>query len=357
MIPTHVPEAQLALPGLTALSVAADDALTFNTVTGEIVRGSSLGAEVVVRGPGVGTIAGIDFALITQSGAPSIGSFAMASFNVSARGEVNATGDAALVILSQEAVVIAGRIDVGASVLEGGSGGYDSEAGPGVGGAADTNGFPEPACGGGGFGGRGGAGDDDGLRNGGAGGTTYGDATLTLLQGGSGGGRGENGRGGGGGGAVQITSLISITVTGVITAPGDGGRPDQEGAGGGGAGGAIFLEAPSIFWTAPGILAVNGGGGGGGNTFTDNSGPGARGLPSTAAAQGGVSDALIPDGRGGAGAAGGANNGSDGSGFAPSGGGGGGGGRVRVLTFSGFAPAGIVASPNAAISAGRISVR
>ena len=154
---------------------------------------------------------------------------------------------------------------------------------------------------------------------------------------------------------VQITSLVSIAITGTITAPGDGGRPDQQGAGGGGSGGAIFLEAPSVSWASPGILAVNGGGGGGGHLLFGTSTPGMRGLGSSVAAAGGVSN--LADGRGGAGAAGSANVGGDGTGAVASGGGGGGGGRVRVLTFSGFAPMGLVASPTASLSAGSITVR
>ena len=136
-----------------------------------------------IRAAGTGTIAGIDFATVAQPGGPSIGSFAVASLTVSAMGQVTAVGSPALAILSQGAVVIAGTIDVGATVLQGGSGGYSSETGPGVGGTADTSGAPEPAGGGGGFGGRGGDGDDDTAafvtRSGGAGGMTYGDAALT----------------------------------------------------------------------------------------------------------------------------------------------------------------------------------
>lgn len=365
MIPTHVPEAQLLLSGLAALNIPDDQGLIFHTDTGQIQRRTSSGVDEI-RMAGAGTIAGIDFRVVTQAGSPAIGSFAMASFDVAERGQVRAVGDAALAILSQGPVTIAGNVDVGANnmgtdALVGGPGGYDAESGPGAGGRAETDGAPEPGGGGGGFGGRGGNGDDDtaafDTRSGGEGGVVYGDAPLTILQGGSGGGQGENGRGGGGGGAVQITSLVSIAITGIIMAPGEGGRPDQQGAGGGGAGGAIFLEAPSVTWTTPGILAVNGGGGGGGNTFTDNSGPGERGQGSSTAAVGGVSDAFLPDGRGGAGAAGASNVGGNGTGVVPSGGGGGGGGRIRVLTLSGFAPGGLMASPSAALSAGPITVR
>lgn len=359
LMPTHVPATQLDLMGLADLSVEATQGLIFHTDTGQIQRRSTMGL-VEIRATGVGLISGIDFALVPQASGPSIGSFGVASFNVAAGAFVTAEGEAALAILAQGAVVIDGTIDVGAVALVGGGpGGYDAEVGPGAGGRAELPGLPQPGGGGGGFGGRGGAGDDDtavfDTRSGGAGGVTYGDAQLTVLQGGSGGGQGENGHGGGGGGAVQISSLVSITIRGVITAPGEGGRPDQEGAGGGGAGGGIFLEAPSVMWASPGILAVNGGGGGGGNTLISTSTAGERGRASTTAAPGGVSS--LGDGRGGAGAAGATSTGGDGMGLAPSGGGGGGGGRVRILTLSGFAPMGLVASPEAAASAGRISVR
>lgn len=356
MVPTHVPEAQLALGGLSALAVGAGEGLIFHTDTGQIQRRSGMGL-VEVRPAMVGTVNGIDFALVSQTGGPPIGSFAVARFEVAALGVVRTVGDAALAILSQQAVVIDGTIDVGATELDGGPGGYDSETGPGVGGAADGSGLRDPGGGGGGFGGLGGAGDDDGVLGGGggSGGLTYGDALLTVLQGGSGGGRGDNGPGGGGGGAIQITSLVSITLSGTITAPGDGGRPAREGAGGGGAGGAIFLEAPQVVWASPGILAVNGGGGGGGNGPLTTSTPGERGRASTSRAAGGVSS--VGDGRGGEGAAGAENTGGAGSGFVPSGGGGGGGGRVRVLTFAVAAPGALVVSPAAARSDGRITVR
>jgi hypothetical protein len=96
---------------------------------------------------------------------------------------------------------------------------------------------------------------------GGAGGTypgTYTNADTGLEP--------NPGPGGAGGGALQISSLVSVTVTatGAITAPGGGGANTVSGGGtGGGAGGGILLEAPLV--TVQGTLAANGGGGGGGD--------------------------------------------------------------------------------------------
>jgi hypothetical protein len=96
---------------------------------------------------------------------------------------------------------------------------------------------------------------------GGAGGAVYGDADLSVLQGGSGGGSGSyggatnnaGGGGGGGGGAVKITAQ-SIVVSGAINANGGTGGGQSRGTagggdgglGGGGSGGAIWLRASGV---------------------------------------------------------------------------------------------------------------
>ncbi|MFT3695091.1 MAG: hypothetical protein QM831_18280 [Kofleriaceae bacterium] len=135
---------------------------------------------------------------------------------------------------------------------------------------------------------------------------------LVPLVGGSGGGGGgdasSNGQfgypGGGGGGALQISSRISITLTGSIDARGGKGYGTNtiDGGGGGGAGGAILLEAPTV--TVNGPISVDGGQGG-----PSGSGPGGIGATLHAIAASGLN--FVGVGQGGSG-------------------GGGGGGRIRI---------------------------
>lgn len=130
---------------------------------------------------------------------------------------------------------------------------------------------------------------------------------LIPLVGGSGGGAGGDATtgvshgwaGGGGGGALQISSRVSISVTGAIHARGgDGyGEMSVDGGGGGGAGGAILLEAPAL--SLSGMLIVDGGNGG-----PSGSGPGGNGATGGNLATGGASFAQA--GQGGSGGGGGA---------------------------------------------------
>lgn len=100
------------------------------------------------------------------------------------------------------------------------------------------------------------------------GGSSYGDAKLIPLIGGSGGGgggghtTGRGGAGGGGGGAILIASSGNITVNGTITASGGSGGNGgyQAGCGGGGSGGAIRLIANGI--SGGGTISANAGIGG-----------------------------------------------------------------------------------------------
>jgi hypothetical protein len=148
------------------------------------------------------------------------------------------------------------------------------------------------------------------------GGATYGNASISPLQGGSGSGCNCAG----GGGAVQIVAGSSIVIgaNGFISAGGGGGAGVN---GGGGSGGAILLEAPSV--VIRGSVAANGSGGRG--TMPGSSG-GTRDQP----APGGV-------GGGGNGSAGASINGTDAltvaNGTGPAGGGGA--GWIRINTAPG----------------------
>lgn len=104
-----------------------------------------------------------------------------------------------------------------------------------------------------------------GAGNGGIGGSTYGNAFLLPLVGGSGGGGGifaggQHGAGGGaGGGALLIASSVAIAINGTIKADGGFGgchNSVHAGHGGGGSGGAIRLIAPTI--TGSGALTAKG---------------------------------------------------------------------------------------------------
>ena len=136
----------------------------------------------------------------------------------------------------------------GATALPGGKG-----LGPGGGGGGPTSNYPY--AGGGGFATAGGS---QGA-NYGAGGSSYGNARIIPLIGGSGGGgqagstSASNYGGGGGGGAILIASSTTITVTGTITAKGGDG---YNGAGGG-SGGAIRLIANTI--SGNGTVSAKGG--------------------------------------------------------------------------------------------------
>ena len=132
---------------------------------------------------------------------------------------------------------------------------------------------------------------------------------VIPLVGGSGGGGGGDATvgnttgwaGGGGGGALQISSRVSITIAGTITARGGAGyglATGTDGGGGGGAGGAILLESRAI--GGAGKLVVDGGSGGPGGA-----GPGGAGATGSTPAQPGASFAASGQGgSGGGGAAG-----------------------------------------------------
>lgn len=108
--------------------------------------------------------------------------------------------------------------------------------------------------------------------------SSYGNALMVPLRGGSGGGGGGDvdgagGGGGAGGGALRIFSSTSIAVTGAITANGGTGGTEPVSnvrGGGGGSGGSIHLIAPAI--TGSGTLSAVGGGHGNGVSFVASRG-------------------------------------------------------------------------------------
>lgn len=235
---------------------------------------------------------------------------------------------------------IAGRINASASGSTDGNGAsHDNGAGQPPGAPADSllGSAGASFCGKGGDGAPLGAGAGFGTQAV----APYGNPTLIPLLGGSAG--GNHAGTGYGGGAVQITSLVSIDVSGEIVANGDGGGSGSTsiGGNGGGSGGAILLEAPTVSGT--GKLFANGGGGG---SLTET---GADGLESAQGAPGGGQT-------GGAGAAGATVAGAAGSQVVgkdtDNGGGGGGAGYVRINSTTGVSSFTGTASPGLSTACG-----
>jgi len=260
-------------------------------------------------------------------------------------------GSRSLIVVAAKAVDLQATIDASATggqnsaLSTPGPGGFTAAMGLGAGGNGVNGTGSWRGGGGGGFGSVGGAGGKfSAATNGGTAGPVNG-AMITQFFGGSGGGNGftfqttcDGGNGlvpgGAGGGAVQISSLVSITVRSsaginVGGAGGNGGCDGNsgDGGGGGGSGGMIFLEAPSL--QVAGKLAANGGGGGSGPTDVSQGGYGANGGLNATPAAGGTLTNGQPGGNGAAGVTG-ATAGVCGSGGC--GGGGGGVGRIWLRT-------------------------
>lgn len=354
LAPANVTDDTLLDRGTTPFGLDAGARAVFDTGTGEIVVYGGTGTDVlVVRPPGVGTLAGIPFTVEDQgSDAAGLGTWVFSQLAVTRGATVYATGPNAMVLLVGGDVSIDGVIDVGGvpDDLGGGrgpaagAGGASEEPGQGAGGGRPGRSLgwnEDPGAGGGGYGGRGGKGGDTTMAPGGSGGTSWGVPELCPLLGGSGGG-GSGGRGGAGGGALQISAAgrLMIGEGGGITAGGRGGQGGQStggagsgGGGGGGSGGAVLLEAAEV--AIRGGVACNGGGGGAGARSTDA--PGADGADGTLTAGPGAAGG---EGRG-SGTSGGAGSdaerihGAAGINVEPlslddAGGGGGGAGRIRL---------------------------
>lgn len=168
--------------------------------------------------------------------------------------------------------VFGGTIDVSASGVTAGPGGYDGGdaggdgRGPGGGGAGASG----AGAGGGGHATEGAAGAGPGGEAGGGGAGGPLDGAYCALDffadfgcGGSGGG-GAEGEGGGGGGTLAIVSLATLDLEDATLRSVGG---DGAGNGGGGAGGAIALAAPSL--RAPTVELTGGAGDGHGGAGGD----------------------------------------------------------------------------------------
>jgi hypothetical protein len=294
---------------------------------------------------------------------------------VTVTGDARVVGSRPLIIVASGAVEISGELDASAYARTPGPGG-------GIGGtrSTPTGGGPSPGVrgtneatygdgggGGGGLCGSGGSGGDGGSGAvGGAGGAAIAPDELSPLVGGSGGGlgfgsEGSEADGGGGGGALQITSAVSIRISGAIRAGGGGGGQgggapvvgNWAAGGGGGSGGAVLLEAPTIEGPGgTGIFASGGGGGAAGHNAGDG-GSGVNGANRTGRASGGAS---MGGGAGAGGDSGGGDQldglpGGSNSDYLGSNGGGGGGGAGCILlrTADGAVPASLMdSSPSVA---------
>lgn len=273
---------------------------------------------------------------------------------------VRVTGPLPVIILASGTVMIDGVLDLSAEGSTPGAGGY--RGGPVTGDASlrgpqrGTNGmfsgsFLDSGGGGGAHCGTGGSGGNANSVAGGPGGMGM-MTTLQPLTAGSGGGFGQGGghtsttdvtAAGAGGGAIQISSAVSINISGRIDVgggAGQGGRNNTNwgAGGGGGAGGGILLEAPILTFGDDAELLATGGGGGSGR---DNSSapPGEDGRTLSGPASGGdATGRRAADGGDSGGGA--APNGQAGeTNTAGDGNGGGGGGGVGCIVLRALAPA------------------
>ncbi len=326
------------LAGVTAaLDVSPGRLFVLDTADGSIdsFDSASVGTPpLVVRAAGDGVVSGISFRRPDQAGRPGLAIWGVTTVTVNGgasialHGTLRFVGPRAAIVLARGAITVTGAIDASAGHTAASFAPCRECAGPG-GGGGGTRAAVATGCAPGGngvyhpnteeTGGAGGGMSTPGANGGDAtalGGeataiTSCPDATLIPLQGGSGGGRGgydSTGTpiggvvGGGGGGALQLTSLTSLTISGIadVYAGGLGGEGSElwYGGGGGGGGGAILLEAP--FVTIGGAAKVTANGGGGGSGRTANVGD--AGNRSASRAAGGSGDGPgMNDGRGGRG--------------------------------------------------------
>ncbi len=222
-----------------------------------------------------------------------------------------------IVLVNGTAVLDDGSITAAANGLEA-AGCVNGRGGPG----RDTTGQDGGGGGGGGgFGPRtqsnasgaaGGFGAAEGSvipMGGGAGMLEPGTDALVPLRGGCPGGKGgrhstgTGGEAGRRGGAFQLSAKTSLSIQGLINAPGLGGGnalDSLSGGGGGGSGGGILLEAPTITFVGGALLCANGGGGGSGGFVSGESTSGLCDIPLFPGQAGG--DLNSPNNRGGHGA-------------------------------------------------------
>ena len=319
------------------------------TITGWDGGEPLAGTSSEIRSVGLGEHAsGITFQIIPGNDGTTLAVLAVERLEIPNGTSIVATGNHALIVLSNSEIHVDGLLTVGANRLPGqlypGPGGFPGGSDMGSPGDGPGGGAGVPALDMGGAGGGHGEAGALGGGNGSAAGTINGDTNISVLRGGSGGGAGVGdfgaGDGGNGGGAILLAAREQVTIglNGRVDAAGGSGRgagPSacghcSGGGGGGGAGGAIMLEAPSVI--IDGFLSANGGGGGRG--FTGDIGPihGENGRIDSTPALG--SDSVAGGGGGG--------HGSNATGVpemgsvaGTGGGGGGAGGRIRIHTEAG----------------------
>lgn len=302
---------------------------------------------------------------------PGIRLASLESLSIGPDTTLRVIGEHPLLLVSWEAMDIAGTIDASSTGAEAGGGANPEDCAPdstGVAGQTNGDAIGEGSGGGGGgFGAMASDGGDTDSRVGGGGGQAV-PKTPENLRGGCAGGRGgdginstsasdSGGLGGAGGGVVHLAVRTNLTIAGTARLhvggaggePGDPdvGGPDNSrfvGGGGGGSGGWIGLEARSITIASGAILAANGGGGGSGA----NANPGTRG------ADGPLGSEPAAGGTGGDGANGGSGgalanrSGTAGAGQPTSGGGGGGSaGIVLFVSDDIMVDPGAIVSPTA----------
>ena len=301
---------------------------------------------------------------------------------IPASSTVRVTGTLPVIILASGTVTIDGVLDLSAEGSTPGPGGYlgapvttgnASVRGPQRGNNGMSAGvFLDSGGGGGGHCGSGGAGGGADTVVGGSGGTGIA-TTLEPLSTGSGGGFGQGGLrrvssdvtpGGAGGGAIQISSAVSISISGRIDVGGGGGQGGRNNmnwgaGGGGGAGGGILLEAPVLTLEDGAELLATGGGGGAGRDGSSApagqdgrrlAGPAAGGIPTgLRSADGGDSGGgAVPDGMDGE-----TNTAGDGNG----GGGGGGVGCIVLRALVPSAPGGTLSPSDVGLQSLPLLVR
>ncbi|MFI4911224.1 MAG: beta strand repeat-containing protein [Sedimentisphaeraceae bacterium JB056] len=263
--------------------IAVGEVWSFSTNENVVITSS----DTIAFDTSAGTYSINSGSAVSGSIANGIATYSFNDLNIQSGSTVTVTGTNAIKLVAAEDIDISSSIDVsgadaitgitGASASPGGGAGGDGgTANTGLGSAGSGSGAGQPsskyyqAGGGGGFGGSGG---DGHLQDnyGGAGGSTYGDITVSTLQGGSGGaGGGGNsgggGAGGAGGGAIKIVAGQDISINADINADGgDGGYNTTISyrGGAGGSGGAIVLDAGNSVTIASNItLSANGGDGG-----------------------------------------------------------------------------------------------
>jgi hypothetical protein len=256
--------------------------------------------------------------LISQPGGSDAVLLSFSDLDLAPDASVALRGDRPVIFASTGAMKIQGQLVSGAgwvSCSNGGAGGPSA----GVKGA-----------GGGGFGSVGGGGGNLGA----AGGVVNGDPFLIPLRGGCPGGNGARG-----GGGLQLSAATSLSITGIVAAPGswgDGGESGDIGGSGAGSGGGILLEGLFVLTGPVSAITANGGSGGEGGGPNNHGRAGATGsINSAVPAVGG--DGSTNGGKGGNGATGttAATVGATVSGQPGGGGGGAGVGRVRINAASG----------------------